>query len=162
MLLVSLVAVAACRDPVSSSPLASMPTAHMAAAAAPQMTNVRTPLLPETIFGPCTGEPITISGELHVASKIWQDGDAVRIQSHLNLNAAGIGLSGRKYLFQQITNTDQEFVFGTPNISAHQVFHLQVISQGKALNWYVTMNGSYESSAAGFEFIPRKWETVCQ
>ena len=162
ILLVSLVAVVACRDPVSSDPLASMPSVHMAVAA-PEISNVHMPLVPATIVGPCTGEPITISGELHVVAKSWQVADSIRIQTHLNLNVAGVGVAtGRKYRLQQITNADQEFVLGTPDGSAHQVFHLHLISQGAVPNWYVTMNGSYEFSAAGVEFVPRKWETVCQ
>lgn len=37
----------------------------------------------------------------------------------------------RKYRLQQITNSDQEFVLGTPEFTARQVFHLHLISQGR-------------------------------
>ena len=162
VLLASVVALVACRDPLSISPVVSTRSAVMAVSA-PEIGNYRIPYPPGTIVGPCTGEPIALSGEIHVVTKIWQTGDAVRIQGHINLNVAGIGLStGRKYRFHQITNSDQEFVINTPNGSARQVFHLYIISQGAAPNWSVTMNGEFQFSAGGVEFISRKSEAVCR
>jgi len=162
VLLASVVALAACRDPVSIAPAVSTRSPAMAVSA-PELGNYRVPYPPTTIAGPCTGEAIALSGEFHIVTKVWQTGDALRIQGHTNVNVAGIGLStGRKYRFHQITNADQEFVLSTPNGSAHQVFHLYIISQGAAPNWSVTMNGEFQFSAGGVEFIPQKSEAVCR
>ena len=161
-LLAVLVTVIGCRDPVSSSPVTS-PRAPLMAVSAPEIESFRLPYPSITIVGPCTGEEIALSGEFHIVTKVWRSGDSFRLQGHTNLNVAGIGLStGRSYRLQQITNSDQEFELGTSDAIAHQIFHLHVIAQGAAANWYVTMNGEFRFSAGGFEFTPRKWETVCQ
>ncbi len=161
LLLVSLVAVAACRDPVSSSPVVQRPSVLMAVSA-PEITNYRLPLEPITIVFSCADEPIVVSGELHTLVKVWNTSESLRIQGHTNLNLAGIGVStGRKYRLQQINSTIQEFVQGGP-ATGQQVFHLHLISQGAASNWYVTMNGTFTFDASGIVFIRQKWETVCR
>lgn len=161
-LLLTLLTAIACRDPVSSSPIVSTPSA-LFAVSAPEIDNVRIPYPATTIVGTCTGEAISLSGEIHITTKIWRTGDSFRIQGHINLNVAGIGLSsGRTYRFLQVTNNDQEFELGSPDGTARQTFHVYVISQGSASNFYVTMNGEFRFSASGVEFIPRKAETICQ
>ena len=53
-------------------------------------------------------------------------------------------------------------MLGTPDGTAEQVFHMNLISQGAAPNSYITMNGTFIFSASGVQFIPRKLEFVCR
>ena len=162
LLLVSLVAVVACQDPVSSSPVVAMPSPLMAVSA-PEVTSEWVELQPATIVGQCTNEAITISGRIHVVTKIWQGADLLRIQSHTNINIAAVGLSsGRAYRYQSVGHSDHEIDLTTSEATARSVFHFQLISQGAAPNYYLTMNATYHFSSAGVEIIPGKWETVCR
>jgi hypothetical protein len=161
-MLVSLLAMVACRDPVSSAPVVSTPPALMAVSA-PEVINYRFSVGPITTVAQCTGEPIVVSGEVHTLVKIWNTPESFRIQGHNNSNLSGIGLStGRKYLLLQTNNAIQEFEQNGPNGIAQQVFHFHVITQGKEANFSYTMNGTFIFSAGGVEFIPRKVEAVCQ
>jgi len=151
--------------PITSRPRDVSATFPLAAVSAREITtyNFRLPFGPITIFGWCTGEAIVVSGDLHISGTTWIGDESVRFRGHTNLNLAGIGVStGRRYELQQITNSDQEFDVGTPDGTAQQVFHVQLISQGAAPNMYVTLNGTLRFSADGVEFIPRKSEDVCR
>jgi hypothetical protein len=132
------------------------------AVSAPDRTNIRIPLS-TVIAGICTGEVIAASGDIHFVGQVWSTPESARFKGHMNVNLTGIGLStGLRYEFQQIANSDQEFSFNSPEGVATQVFHLNTISQGKAANFYVTMNGTFLFGAGGVQFIPRKWEEVCR
>ena len=159
-------ALAACD---TSSPIAPRDPAEVSArsalmaVSAPVVNNFRVLYPATTLFGWCTGEAIVVSGELHVVITSWIGDETVRQRGHTNVKLAGIGLStGRKYQLQEIANTDQEFSFTTPDATAEQVYHFNLISQGAAANAYITLNGTFRFSAGGVEFTPRKSEVVCR
>ena len=160
-MLSAVLALAACQDPLSSGPVS--PRAQQIQSAAPTLYNDHIPVA-FTAYSFCTGESFDVSGEIHVTTKIWYDADRLRIQGHINLNLAGIGLStGLRLRLQQITNSDFTSEWTSGIAEANQVFMLRVISQTSSPNAYLTMNGTFLfDPVGGVQVIPKKWEFVCR
>jgi hypothetical protein len=115
-------------------------------------------------FGPCTGEEIQVTGTLHVVTMVENNVDQVRAKTHLNTNLEGVGRSsGLRYRLQQITNSNFEMAWASGAYEQDQIFHMNVISSTAAPNFYLTMNATARwDPITGFEFVPKKWETVCR
>jgi hypothetical protein len=117
-----------------------------------------------TIDNPCTGEPVSVSGNAHVTTSIRAEGDRVRVRVHTNFNLGGIGfISGRRYHLQQITNSIIESDASLGVTQTDQVFHLSMNAGGSLPNSLVTMNGTIVADPAGNStIIPKKWTVTCK
>ena len=160
-LLIALFAAIACQDPVSPAPVVTTGSPVMVrSASAPQMFNERVPV--STIVGGCTGEAVSVSGEVHSVTQVWNTAQEFRALGHQNMNLAGVGLStGLQYRFLQTSMSDYEFSWSSGNGEQHLVINLKVIAQGAASDWRLTMHGTYVYEQGVWRFIPRRWESVC-
>jgi len=158
-LLIVLFAALACQDPISPAPVVATGSPLMARSA-PQMFNERVPV--SFILGSCTGEAVSVSGEVHFVTKVWNTAEEFHAMFHQNTNIVGVGLStGLQYRFLETDNSDYEFAWATGNGEQHLVTNLKVIAPGAASDWRLTMHGTYVYDQAGVRFIPRRWESVC-
>ncbi|MGH7517924.1 MAG: hypothetical protein ACREOC_10700 [Gemmatimonadales bacterium] len=159
---ISALLLAACGDSTTTGDVATAP-ALAATAAAPNVI-VETIPIANTAFNPCSGEPVEVSGSLHVVTRIWNDPGTLRIRGHANMNLAGLGLwTGIRYRLQEVTNSLYEAQFSGGIAETDQVFRLTLISAGPADNWYLTVNGSFLFYPDGsLEFFPKKFEFVCR
>ena len=160
-LLIALLAVTACQDPMSPAAVVAASAPLMArSASAPQMYNERVPI--SMIVGSCTGEPISVSGEVHSVTQVWNTAEEFRALGHQNMNIVGIGLStGSEYRFLQTLMSDYELTWSTGNGVQHLVINLKVIAPGEASDWRMTMHGTYVYEQGVPRFIPRRLESVC-
>jgi hypothetical protein len=154
-------ALAGCADsrPVLSSALVGVEPLL----AKPEYSSQWTPLS-FTVFNSCSGESIAVAGSAHLTTRIWNEGDRIRIRGHTNINLAGVGLtSGRGYRLVQLTNTDVEMDVTSGATTTEQVHHLSMISGGSLPNARVTMNGTLVLDPAGnSSIIPKRWEVTCR
>jgi hypothetical protein len=117
-----------------------------------------------SVLNTCVGETMLVSGKVHITSRIFSGANGLRIRGHTNLSIEGIGLvTGARYLFQQITNSDFEEDLTSGSSESTQVFHLNVISTNGAPDSFATVNGTTIFFAGGgSQFIPKRWEFFCR
>jgi hypothetical protein len=159
-LLIALLAVVACQDPMSPPPLVAPAPLMARSASAPQMYNEHVPI--SMIVGSCTGEAINVSGDAHSVTKVWNTAEEFRALIHRNTNIAGVGLTtGSEYRFLETVTSDYELTWSTGNGEQHLVINLKVIAPGDASDWRLTMHGTYVFEQGVPRFIPRRLESVC-
>ena len=113
---------------------------------AAQVTNITFPIS-ETVFNPCNGEVVTLSGEEHMTESVTLDGSGgFHMDIHGNLNVTGSGNQGNKYVGNQdsnfqmngrvgveftVTGTFSEISLGSaPNFVLHDLVHITVNPDG--------------------------------
>jgi hypothetical protein len=161
-LLIALLAVVACQDPMSPAPAVVTARAPLTArsASAPQIYTERVPI--SMIIGSCTGEAISVSGEVHSVTQVWNTAEEFRALVHRNTNIVAVGLStGSLYRFLETLTSDYELTWSTGDGEQHLVINLKVIAPGAASDWRLTMHGTYVYDQGVPRFIPRRLESMC-
>lgn len=106
-------------------------------ASAEVVTNMFVPLN-ATVNNACTGEPVTLTGELHVLASIQETGNGLRISMHTQpVGATGTGsVSGATY---HATGITRQFIFldGPPPQDRTFVNNFYIIGEGSAPNFMV-------------------------
>jgi hypothetical protein len=101
------------------------------------------------IANPCLGEPVALSGELHVLLSIQPTGNGLHISSHFNpQGVSGTGLvTGAKYQGTGVTRTSV-FIDAPPPFDFTFVNNFRIIGQGQANNYDVHSNFHIAVNAA--------------
>jgi hypothetical protein len=117
-----------------------------------------------TVDNTCVGETMAVTGRAHITTRIFDDGSGLRVKGHTNLNLEGVGLlTGIRYQFQQLTNSDFEEDLASGSTETAQVFHLNVISSSAAPNSLATMNGTTVITAGGgSQLFAKRWTFFCR
>ena len=158
-LLLPLFATLACHDPVSPVPLVATGSPLMARSA-PQMFNEDVPF--SFIVTGCTSEVVSVSGEVHSVTKVWNTAEEFRAMVHQNLTIVGIGLStGRQYRLLETLNSDFELTWSSGNSVQHLVSQLKLIAPGALSDWRLTMHGTYVYEDGVLRFVPHRLESLC-
>jgi hypothetical protein len=129
----------------------------------PDIENSWTPVA-FTLFDSCLGEFIFVSGQAHTTTRTFDEGERLRIKGHTNLSLTGVGLTtGAGVHLQQVSNEDFEMELPGGAGQTDQVFHLILVSAGKAPNSHITTNGTMHFDGhGGTQFVAKKAESACR
>ena len=117
-----------------------------------------------TVDNTCVGETMAVNGRAYITTRIFDGRTGLRIKGHTNLNLDGVGLlTGIKYQFQQVTNSDFEEDLASGTTETEQVFHLNIISSSSAPNSFATMNGTTVfTPGVGTQLFAKRWTFFCR
>ena len=104
------------------------------------------------IYDFCTGETVTLSGDLHYVVKVTSNEDGTyTYRAHMNLqDVHGVGdVSGLKYVLANNYHQTQTSAPGSVSSSTRETFRL--LSQGSADNEYISARFAYT-----YDFVTNK------
>ncbi|HKW48543.1 MAG TPA: hypothetical protein VJN70_13935 [Gemmatimonadaceae bacterium] len=134
IVLVGLVMLAACEQPLAPAPRLEQSVAPVMSRAADPVTTIRrdTTLSVDgtTVVDQCTNESIVLSGSIHVMSTIEETANGATLHSRLHTkHVTGVGLvTGTNYRFIESMRETETVVFVPSSGSGEVAIHTRIIS----------------------------------
>ena len=148
IVLVGLLALAACEQPLAPAPRPDQSVAPVMSRRADSVIKQDTTLaIGGTIEDPCTNESIALSGSIHVVSRTRETAEGATIHSRLHTeHVIGVGLvTGTKYRFIESMRETETVVFVTDSTSGKVTIHERIISRDELENYFADIVFTFSS-----------------
>ena len=108
-----------------------------------------------SVFIPCAGETVVLTGELHTVMSITENENGIHVRSHFQpMGVSGVGpISGNKYQATGVTRQDMNTASDGFPVTQTFVNNFRIIGQGPGNNYlvhavfHVTVNANGEVTA---------------